>query len=486
MAEEKVLVVDDEAVICNLCAQILSGEGYEVTTAHNGVKALEEAKKKPFNLLLTDLKMPGMGGLELYQAIKSIKDDITTVVITGHGTIDIAIESLKRGIDGFILKPFTHDELVNTVEHALEKGRLIKENMRLKALIPLIEINRALITDMNQDEILDAIMCVALSEIKADRVSIMLLDEVTRDLVVRASKGILTKMVEGFRTKMGEGISGWVAQRGEGIILNEGFHSSNPLIEDARRLNEICSGMCVPLVIKGKPIGVINLSKIKQQSPFTKGDLDLFSVIAGQLAVSLENSKLYGKIRENYFKTILALAAAIEAKDPYTRGHSAQVAKYALAITEEMGLSGEKIEELHIAGILHDIGKIGISEHVLYKPGKLTDEEYEIMKEHPFHGEKILEPIGFSEEIIKSIRHHHEWYNGKGYPDGLKGEEISIGARILCVADTVEAMTSARHYRGVLSLTKVIKELRDGSGVQFDPGVAEAALRLIEKGMIHS
>lgn len=484
MAEEKVLVVDDEEVICNLCNQILSQEGYAVTTVQNGFRAIEEAKKMPFDLLLTDLKMPGISGLDVYQAIKKIKDDITTIVITGHGTIDTAIESLKRGIEGFILKPFTHDELVNTVEYALERGRLIKENMRLKALIPLLEINKALITDRKPKEIFDAIMGVVLSEIKADRISIMLIDENTHDLVVRASKGMLTENVQQYRTKMGEGVSGWVAKTGEGVIINEGGHR-NPIINNAMRLNEIYSGMSVPLLIKGKTLGVINLSKIRQSTPFTKSDLDLFSVIAGQLAVSLENSKLYGEIRENYFKTILALAAAIEAKDPYTRGHSARVARYALAIAEEMGLPSEKIEEIHIAGILHDIGKIGISEQVLNKPGKLTDDEYAIMKEHPFHGERILEPIGFSEEIIRSIRHHHEWFNGKGYPDRLKGKEISVGARTLCVADTIEAMTSERYYRDVISITNVIKELKDGSGAQFDPDVAEAAIRLIENGNIH-
>lgn len=483
MAEEKVLVVDDEEVICNLCSQILTGEGYEVTTVLDGFKAIEEAKKRPYDLLLTDLKMPGISGLEVHKAIKEIRDDITTVVITGHGTIDTAIESLKRGIEGFVLKPFTHDELVNTVEYALEKGRLVRENIRLKALIPLLEINRALVMDMEQEDIFNTIMDVALSEIKADRASIMLLDEDTQELVVRASKGILDEKVKGFRTKIGKGVSGWVAQTGEGVIINNGI-PSNSVIRDATRLNEVYSGMCVPLIVKGKTLGVINLSKIRQISPFTKGDLDLFSIIAGQLAVSLENSRLYSAIRENYFKTISALAAAIEAKDPYTKGHSAQVARYALAIAEEMGLPKEKIEEIHIAGILHDVGKIGITEQVLCKPGKLTDEEYAIMKEHPFHGERILEPIGFSEEIIKSIRHHHEWYDGRGYPDGLKRKEIPLGARILCVADTIEAMTSERYYRDILSLAKVIKELRDGSGSQFDPEVADAALRLIEKGKI--
>jgi putative nucleotidyltransferase with HDIG domain len=483
LAEEKVLVVDDEEVICNLCAQILSGNGYEVTAVRDGFKAIEEAKRRPFDLLLTDIKMPGIGGLEVHQAVKEIRDDITTVVITGHGTIDLAIESLKRGIEGFVLKPFTHAELLNTVEYALEKGRLARENMRLKALLPLLEINRALVTDVKQEEMLDAIMDVALSEIKADRISIMLLDEDTQELVVRASKGISIDKVKGFRTKIGKGVSGLVAQTGEAVILNDGVHS-NPVIQDSMKLNEIHSGMCVPLIIKGKTLGVISLSKINQLSPFTKCDLDLFSIIAGQLAVSLENSRLYSEIRENYFKTILALAAAIEAKDPYTRGHSAQVARYALAIAEEMGLPREKIEEIHIAGILHDVGKIGITEQVLCKPGKLTDEEYAIMKEHPFHGERILDPIGFPEEIIKSIRHHHEWYDGRGYPDGLKGEDISLGARILCVADTIEAMTSERYYRDILSLARVIRELRDGAGSQFDPEIVDAALRLIERGKI--
>lgn len=483
MAEEKILVVDDEWLICDLCNQILTREGYEVTTVQDGLMAIEEAKRRPFDLLLTDLKMPGIGGMEVHQAIKEIRDDITTVVITGHGTIQTAIESLKRGIEGFILKPFTDAELLNTVKYALERSRLIRENMRLKALIPLLEINKVLIKDIKQEELFDAIMEIALSEIKADRVSIMLLDEAAQELIVRATKGVLEENVRGIRTKIGKGVAGWVAQTGEPIIINKGVNS-NPLIEVALRLNKIYSGMCMPLIIKGKIIGVISLSKVKQSSSFTESDLDLFLIIAGQLAVSLENSKLYMDIRDNYFKTISALVAAIEAKDPYTKGHSAQVARYAAAIAEEMGLPREKIEEIYIAAILHDVGKIGIAEQILCKQEKLTDVEYTIMKEHPFHGERILEPIGFSAEIINSIRHHHERYDGNGYPDNIKGEGLSIGARILCIADTIEAMTSKRYYRNAFSLESVIRELRDGSGTQFDPKVVKATIGLIERGDI--
>lgn len=484
MPEEKVLVVDDEDMILNLCTEILSREGYKVTAVPDGFKAIEEVKNRPFDLLITDLRMPGMNGMELYSAIKELKDDITTIIITGYGTVDTAIESLKKGIEGFILKPFSQKELIDSVSLALQKNRLIRENIRLKALIPLIEINRMLITEIEIEGLFNTIMDTALSEIGADRVSIMLLEEGTDEISVRASKGLLDERVRGFRTKIGEDISGWVAQRGEGLLLNDGIHH-DPIILRSMRRNVVYSGMCVPLNIKGRILGVINLSKIRPGIPFTKGDLDLFSIIAGQMSVSLENARLYKEIKENYFKTILALAAAIETKDPYTKGHSSAVARHALAIAQEVGLSKERLEEIYIAGILHDVGKIGISEQLLCKEGKLTDEEYLIMQEHPSHAKKILEPVGFSEWIIKSICYHHEWFNGTGYPDGLKGEEIPLGARILCVADTIDAMSSERFYRGMMSLERIIKELKQGSGTQFDPEVTEAAIRLLEKGMIY-
>ncbi len=184
-----------------------------------------------------------------------------------------------------------------------------------------------------------------------------------------------------------------------------------------------------------------------------------------------------------YMNTIKALAGAIDAKDTYTGGHSARVGMYAGMIARRMGLEEHRVRRVYIAGILHDIGKIGIRESVLLKPGRLTREEYEEMKRHPILSAQILRPVPWLHDVAPAIRHHHEWFNGdrRGYPDQLKGDAIDIGARIILVADTIDAMTTNRPYRNALPLEKVTRELKVYMGTQFDPEVARAALALFEE-----
>jgi putative nucleotidyltransferase with HDIG domain len=241
--------------------------------------------------------------------------------------------------------------------------------------------------------------------------------------------------------------------------------------------------MSVPLIGKNRSFGVLSVSKFSGPA-FSTSDLQIMLILSSQVVTALENAGLYANLRENYFRTVQALVAAVEAKDPYTRWHSTNVAKYAAAIARDLGISPSLIEEINIAAILHDVGKIGISELIIGKPERLSQEEFNIMKDHPAHGIRILEPIGFSQTIIDAIYQHHERFDGKGYPQGLAGEEISLVARILNVADTIDAMLSERPYRGRISIQDVLLELDRESGGQFDPRAAECAKRLIEKGLL--
>jgi putative nucleotidyltransferase with HDIG domain len=189
------------------------------------------------------------------------------------------------------------------------------------------------------------------------------------------------------------------------------------------------------------------------------------------------------ELRTAYVQTVGALAEAVDAKDAYTRGHSERVGVYASKIAREMGFTKEFIERVYIAGLLHDVGKIGIRDAVITKPDKLTAEEYEEIKQHPEIGAKILEPVDFLADIAPCVRHHHEWYDGStlGYPDRLRDDAIPLPSRIILVADTVEAMTSDRPYRKALPIDCVISELNKYSGSQFDPACANAFLRLLDR-----
>ncbi len=189
------------------------------------------------------------------------------------------------------------------------------------------------------------------------------------------------------------------------------------------------------------------------------------------------------ELRTAYVQTIRALAEAVDAKDAYTRGHSERVGVYASKLARELGYQKDFIERVYIAGLLHDVGKIGIRDAVITKPDRLTPEEYEEIKQHPEIGAKILEPVDFLADIAPCVRHHHEWFDGsdRGYPLRLRGGAIPLPSRIILVSDTVEAMTSDRPYRKALPLETVLTELNKYSGSQFDPACVDAALRLLER-----
>ena len=187
------------------------------------------------------------------------------------------------------------------------------------------------------------------------------------------------------------------------------------------------------------------------------------------------------EIRDSYLNAITALVHALEAKDKYTSGHSQRVAELAVATAGELGMSLESIEKIRLAGLVHDIGKIGLHESVLHKPSTLTEEEFEEVKSHCDVGERILSPVIKDEEILDMVRHHHEWVDGSGYPDGLSGEKMLLGARVLALADAYDAMTSERPYRPVMTDKDACAEIAGGKRTQFDPEVVDAFLRIKEK-----
>ncbi len=208
--------------------------------------------------------------------------------------------------------------------------------------------------------------------------------------------------------------------------------------------------------------------------------IDLTETIKNGLSkYDLYNNKtsMMKDLKELFYKTIKSISSALDAKDPYTHGHSMRVTLYSLILAKELGLNDETLEEIETAGLLHDIGKVGIPQRILCKPGKLTDEEYEIMKSHPEQGEKIVKKIKQLSIISNWLKTHHERWDGLGYPSGLKGEEIPISARIIALADTYDAMTSTRSYRKALEHSVAIEEINKCAGTQFDPSLADLFIK---------
>jgi HD-GYP domain-containing protein (c-di-GMP phosphodiesterase class II) len=237
----------------------------------------------------------------------------------------------------------------------------------------------------------------------------------------------------------------------------------------------------MPMVIKDKVLGVISTYS-RSPHHFTEEELKPLSLFAFQAAIAIQEARLYEDVHVTYFNTIHSLVLAMEARDPYTRGHADRVTRYSIEIAQELGLPEHDIEILRYAGEVHDVGKIAISDLILNKPGKLTPTERAAVEVHPVRGAEMLEPLQFLKSAIPLVRHHHERYDGKGYPDGLEKDRIPLMARIMACADSFDAMTSERPYRRCkLSTEDALQEIKNNMGSQFDPNVARIFIKIIKK-----
>ena len=239
----------------------------------------------------------------------------------------------------------------------------------------------------------------------------------------------------------------------------------------------------VPLIVRGEAIGLLTIDH-REPGVYDEKSAEMALAFASQAAIAIENARAYERLKTQNLETISALATAVEVKDPYTSGHSEKVTQFTIAIAEKMGLSNDEIENLRVAGLLHDIGKIGIPDSVLNKPARLTSAERIMVDSHPVISAEIVGKIEALAHLVPIIRHHHEWYDGKGYPDRLKGKKIPLEARILAVADGFEAMTSERPYRRALTEEEALAELEKGAGTQWDPQVVEVFVKICEEGAL--
>jgi putative nucleotidyltransferase with HDIG domain len=239
----------------------------------------------------------------------------------------------------------------------------------------------------------------------------------------------------------------------------------------------------VSLILRSndRPVGVLRLVRSEDQPPFEDRERTLLAICASQIAASLDNSRLYRQQKEQYLQTIRAFAALIDARDPYTSGHSEQVMRYAVRLAEDIGLAGEHVERVRYGALLHDIGKIGVRDHVLLKTTRLSDEEMQQMSAHPQIGADILRHIRALRWVIPMVEHHHERLDGRGYPYHLQGGQISLEARILSIADSFDAMTSERAYRSAMPLDDALAELIRCRGMQFDPDLVDRFVAIIER-----
>jgi len=516
---ETILVIDDELFMRRLCDDMLSLRGFKVVTAENAKEGLARLEKGGIDVVLLDIMMPDLTGIEFLPVVKKTDPDVFVIIITAYASLETAIDALKKGAYDYIRKPFRPHELYHSVDKAIGRRRIELENRRLlqdlqgkvKELSTLNRVGKYIHSPLEANRLLEKIVLSIAAVMGVEIVSIMLVEKETGELAIRASTGLPEEIVKTTHQRVGSGIAGWVAEKGEPLLIDDiekdpRFHK---LESDAKYKTK--SLLSVPLVSRGGVLGVINVSRKTSGGTFTPHDLQLLTIFASQAAAGLENAELYDRLkglsaapeekarlaapelarrnseleranaelRENYLNTLRSVVAALEARDESTRNHSERVTRLATLIGKEQGFSEKQLSALRVGGRLHDLGKVAVPDEILRSADKLTPEQRRIMESHPEVGTRIVESIPFLRGVKDIILQHQERYDGSGYPRKLKGDAILPEARVLAVADAYDAMISRRRYRNrAFSHREAVAELTRVAGTELDPNAVAAFCRL--------
>ncbi|MBU2574995.1 MAG: GAF domain-containing protein [Elusimicrobia bacterium] len=386
---------------------------------------------------------------------------------------------------GFLLKQLYAMKLEKPASGTEERNASLKNTWNkfdelLTSLLTIHEIGIINAGDIKKEDFYQTVVESACELIRSTRGSLMVYDDELKELRITASKNTSKEVIDSTHIKPGQGIAGRAFQTGETIFVTDPEHNTQykDFIGKEEQKEPF---IAIPLKVKDKPFGVLNLHLSREKESFTDYDLKFLTLLAGEAAITLENIKLYESIENFYLEMVQTLARVIDAKDSYTGDHAGRARRKARQLAKELHMPEQMIKYVEYAALLHDIGKIGIDGVILSKPGRLSTEEYDEIKKHPAIGYQILSPIHFLGPVAQMVLYHQEWYNGMGYPEGLKGEEIPLGARIVATIDAWDAMMSDRPYRKALSREIGISELEKGAGKQFDPQVVEAFLKLEHK-----
>ncbi len=431
--------------------------------------------------LLTPKLRAVLGGLTLLAVPMTVRSQVIGVVF------------VARAGD---VPPFSADEIAAIrlmVSHAalvVSHIRLFDDSLemavdmakRIDVIFTLDEINKAISSSLSHEKIIETAMEHLEGIVQCGFMAILVSEK--GKLAVRATRARDAAIPRTFRHGAplpANSLAGTVFARGESRYLPS-LSQMEHLGRVDRSLRDagMESLLAIPLISKEATKGVLLLGD-PQPAQFGAESVFAIEKIAAQMAVALENARLYEELRDLFIGTVTSLANAIDAKSPWTKGHSERVMRTAAGIAREMGLSEQEIERVRLAGLLHDIGKIGVIEAVLEKPESLSEDEFPPLRLHPEKGVAILSPIDQLQEVLPGILYHHERYDGTGYPRGLKGKKIPLEARIVTVADAFDAIISERPYKRAYSVAEALAELRKCAGSQFDPAVVENLVAYIEK-----
>lgn len=485
-ARARVLVVDDDEAFGNVVADVLTGRGYDALCVPDPLRALEEAARGGFAAAIVDLVMPRMDGLELAGRLKAAHPDLQVLLLTGHASLESAVAALDRGIFAYLLKDAARiGVLEHTLAGAVERHRLLRESERLMA--SLEESNRrlqvlqesalSLAAEIRPDRILDKVVGLAAELCRARKARALLFEPSGGDLVVRAAAGAGAEALRGARLVAGEGLAAQVAKDDAPLAVAEAiYHPRYSIRSDA--LEDAHLGLlCAPL--RHESVSGALLVSGSRTGAFDSADLEMLAALGRQAAVALDGAFAHERAANFFTHASDILVCFLEALDVHHPGHSTGAAALADLVTRRLGMPDGERRQIHFATLLHDIGKVKIDRGLL-EGVRLSDDARLRLREHPRLGADMLRSITAWQDLPSIILAHHERWDGKGYPAGLAGEDIPVGARVVAVVDAFDAMRRETPYRRARTEAEAISELEAEAGAQFDPRIVRlfvAALR---------
>jgi len=466
----RVLLVDDNASVLRFLASAFSSNNCQVTTASTAEQALEQLGDDPFDLVVSDIKMPGLSGLDLLRAVKGKQPRTPVVLITGVPSVNSAVFGLRHGAYDYLPKPFSVTEVKDLIER-IRRDRadgngnvnypagLTEELARRQAGVEAISgIGEVALQGLEPSVFAEKVLEYTMKSLRCDGALMLLRDQ----------GGQFNASRKGEPSLVGQILALLHASFGQ--VVKTGGRETFVLAKSEHGFEALAA--LVPGV--GDAMGILCVGRSAENGAFLPDEKALLLGYAQTTAVALQKILLREHLERNLIDTISSFVIALESKDPYLKGHSARVSLYSGELATVMGVPPPDVVLMSRAGMLHDLGKLVIMDNILRKPRQLTEEEFELIRTHPVVGDKILKPLRFLACEAKAVRHHHERYDGKGYPDGLKGDDIPLIARVVSVADAFDAMTSDRPYRSKRPLATAMEEIVRGAGTQFDPLAADA------------
>lgn len=474
----KILGVDDEIGIVESLSVIFERSGFDFTGIIDPLEAIERIKSEHFDLLILDFLMYPIHGDKVVERIREFNNEIYILLLTGHKDLAPPLETIKAlEIQGYCEKSDRFDQLLLLVESgvkSISQMRTIKKfrdglNRILQAVPRIYQLQPI---DSILEDILTEIMPLVDS-----KDAFILVDDTTE--IIEGNKSIF------------KGIGKYKAEIEFFMdMLSPNIMESIGQARISKQVVRLDKSLILPLINEfHMAIGVIYV-----ESSNIEDGLKLLEIYSNQAASSINNAflhslvnmkneelnKTYDQLKLRYMDTIEALRLAVDAKDIYTRGHSDRVAYYSTKVGFKLGLSVQELETLRISGIFHDVGKIGTADDILLKTDRLDEKEFIEIKKHPLKGARILSAVSMFKEVVPIVKCHHEKVDGTGYPEGLRGGEIPLMARIISVADAFDAMMSDRLYRSKLNLSEAKEQLISGAGTQFDESIVKVFINMID------